>query len=121
AIFVYDYMLTFGKEIDRFWKKPRLSWAFAFFIINRYLTLLGRIPAFMANFVRTNDDPYNLVCSQLLRCRYRSKTVSSDLVQVVMTLRVYAIFDSNRRILYLLVSVLVTTTAISFVREYLKS
>lgn len=61
AIFVYDYILTFGEEIDRFWTKPRLSWTFAFFIANRYLTLLGRIPAFVANFLQVDGGPYSSV------------------------------------------------------------
>jgi len=65
AIFIYDYMLTFGEEIDCFWTDLRLSWTLVFFIANRYLTLFGRIPAFMANFLQVNGGPYSHVCAQL--------------------------------------------------------
>lgn len=42
-----------------------------------------------------------------------------DLIQVVMTIRVYAIYDKSRRVLYLLLSTMVITIAIGCVRERL--
>ncbi|KAL4068456.1 hypothetical protein V8B97DRAFT_828052 [Scleroderma yunnanense] len=54
------------------------------------------------------------MCRHLLLADHFTMVLTQITGAVVMTLRVYAIFDSNRRILYLLVSVLVTTTAISF-------
>lgn len=44
AIAYYDYLLTLGGEIELFWKKPRRSWAFTFFVANRYILVLGRLP-----------------------------------------------------------------------------
>ncbi|KAL4068454.1 hypothetical protein V8B97DRAFT_1918578 [Scleroderma yunnanense] len=115
---MYDYLLTFGKEIDRFWKKPRPNWAFSFFIINRYLTLLGRIPAFMVNFVQTNDNPYNhlsvvsISCDRLILTDEFTMGCVQIAGAVVMVIRVYAIYNKSRRILCMLVPVLVITTVI---------
>ncbi|KIK90595.1 hypothetical protein PAXRUDRAFT_672657 [Paxillus rubicundulus Ve08.2h10] len=51
AILIYDYLLTFEREVHLFWKRPwpRLSWAFALFIANRYITLMVHV----ANVVET--------------------------------------------------------------------
>ncbi|KAI6006763.1 hypothetical protein EDC04DRAFT_2907771 [Pisolithus marmoratus] len=51
VLFMYDYALTFGREVDLFWCQPRRTWAFALFIANRYIGLFGRIPAFLENFL----------------------------------------------------------------------
>jgi len=45
--------------------------------------------------------------------------MSPDPIQVVMTIRIYAIYDKSRRVLYLLLSILAITVAISCVRECL--
>lgn len=60
AIFLYDYILTFGEEVDHFWERSRRrSWASVLFMSIRYITLLGRLPAFMVNFLSVNMDSIN--------------------------------------------------------------
>ncbi|KAI6040479.1 hypothetical protein EDC04DRAFT_1489136 [Pisolithus marmoratus] len=49
-ILCYDYLLTLRKEVDFFWMKPRRSWMFMLFVANRYLTILGRVPAMVSTF-----------------------------------------------------------------------
>jgi hypothetical protein len=47
ALLIYDYFLTLGSEIERFWKGRfyrGLNWASFLFFANRYLTLLGYTP-----------------------------------------------------------------------------
>ncbi|GLB40565.1 hypothetical protein LshimejAT787_0804360 [Lyophyllum shimeji] len=44
TILYYDYALTFSMEVERFWCTRSLSWASAFFYLNRYLVLFGHIP-----------------------------------------------------------------------------
>ncbi|KAI5997284.1 hypothetical protein F5J12DRAFT_852072 [Pisolithus orientalis] len=62
----YDYALTFSREIDLFWKRPRRSWPFVLFIANRYLTVLGRVPMSIYLFWSTNDTNYGVrVCPRL--------------------------------------------------------
>ncbi|KAL4063400.1 hypothetical protein V8B97DRAFT_1535141, partial [Scleroderma yunnanense] len=40
ALLLYDYTLTFGREVELFWKSPRRSWGFSLFVANRYITIL---------------------------------------------------------------------------------
>ncbi|KAL4075114.1 hypothetical protein V8B97DRAFT_2102911 [Scleroderma yunnanense] len=106
---MYDYILTFQEEVDRFWTKPCLSWAFVFFITNRYIMLLGRIPAFLDNFIRTKDGP----CSTLFWTDELLMAIVQITGAVVMSIRIYAIYGRNRRVLYFFVLVLVIITAIA--------
>lgn len=121
TIFIYDYMLTFGEEIDRFWTEPRLSWTLVFFIANRYLTLFGRIPAFVANFLQVNGEPYSHICKHLLLTDEFTMGLVQITGAVVMTIRVYAIYDKSRRVLYLLLSTMVITIAIGCYALLVKS
>ncbi|KAI6041121.1 hypothetical protein EDC04DRAFT_2566141 [Pisolithus marmoratus] len=50
AILCYEYLLTTTREVDFFWMKPQRSWMFVLFVANRYITLLGRIPAMVSAF-----------------------------------------------------------------------
>ncbi|KAI6120818.1 hypothetical protein EV401DRAFT_1385898 [Pisolithus croceorrhizus] len=79
VLFVYDYALTFAKEIDLFWLQPRRTWVFAFFIANR--------------------------CSGLQLFNGIVILVLQLVGGMIMTARVYAFYNKDRRILSLLVAV----------------
>jgi hypothetical protein len=60
ALLVYDYFLTLGSEIERFWKggfDRGLNWASFLFFANRYLALLGYIPVTLELFNQIDIDP----------------------------------------------------------------
>ncbi|KAI6097505.1 hypothetical protein F5141DRAFT_1053072, partial [Pisolithus sp. B1] len=111
VLFVYDYALTFAKEIDLFWLQPRRTWVFAFFIANRYIGLLGRIPVFFVFFPPNNggsSSPVrenNSMCSGLQLFNGIVILVLQLVGGMIMTARVYAFYDKDRRILSLLVAV----------------
>ena len=44
GILYYDYFITLGMEIELYWRKPMSLGSFGFFL-NRYLSVLGYIPA----------------------------------------------------------------------------
>ncbi|KAJ3982666.1 hypothetical protein F5890DRAFT_1475991 [Lentinula detonsa] len=50
VILIYDYLLTFDIEIERFWKRDTKRFASILFFINRYMTLLGNIPIVLLFF-----------------------------------------------------------------------
>ncbi|KAI1783359.1 hypothetical protein LXA43DRAFT_1187057 [Ganoderma leucocontextum] len=54
AILYYDYTLTFGMEVNRFWK-GRLSFASFVFYFNRYLVLFGHMPVLYEFYGTTNQ------------------------------------------------------------------
>ncbi|KAJ3876420.1 hypothetical protein F5051DRAFT_429793 [Lentinula edodes] len=51
TIVIYDYLLTFDTEVERYWKqKTRFTFATTLFYVNRYFNLLGLIPATLFDF-----------------------------------------------------------------------
>jgi hypothetical protein len=71
VLLVYDYSLTFGYEIERFWEKRlyhRPSWSSFLFFANRYLALLGYIPIALELSGQIHIGPMvSLVISLLFR------------------------------------------------------
>ncbi|KAI5994909.1 hypothetical protein F5J12DRAFT_785707 [Pisolithus orientalis] len=89
ALFIYDYALTFSKEIDLFWRKDRQAWSFVLFITNRYIGLLGRILELFRVFSLNSSGLDDSVFSN---------------TAAVMMGRVYAFYNRDRRVLSLLVA-----------------
>ena len=56
ALLYYDYTLTFGAEVSRFWRcrVGRHSWGTVGFFLNRYLAILGHIPVIWEFFGSEN-------------------------------------------------------------------
>ena len=50
AILYYDYVLTFRREIELFWKRQRGSFPFVLFIAIRYVMVIGNIPMILYSF-----------------------------------------------------------------------
>ncbi|KAI6006817.1 hypothetical protein EDD15DRAFT_2357858 [Pisolithus albus] len=112
VLYMYDYALTLGREVDLFWRQPRRTWAFALFVANRYVALFGRIPAFMVNFVVDSggsNSPTWFISPILLRDTHRCQSLHMGdqiiigilqfIGSVIMMMRVYAFYDQDRRIL----------------------
>lgn len=117
VLFMYDYALTFSKEIELFWFQDRWNWAFIFFIANRYIGLLGRIPEFFWLFFPNNSGLDNSWCSGLLLAGEVTMEVLQIIGEVVMTARVYAICNRDRRIVSLLVVAAVTAQGLYCVSD----
>ena len=48
AILYFDFFLTLPAEVDRYWTGNGCSWASLLFFMNRYITLVFKIYAFMS-------------------------------------------------------------------------
>ncbi|KAI6120830.1 hypothetical protein EDD16DRAFT_1475576, partial [Pisolithus croceorrhizus] len=119
-LFIYDYALTFSKEIDLFWFQPRRTWAFAFFIANRYIGLFSRIPTFFLFFLPMAGGPVrenSYMCSDLQLFNSIAILVLQLIGGMIMIARVYAFYNQDRRILSLLVAVAMICVGISGVSE----
>ncbi|KAH9913155.1 uncharacterized protein BXZ73DRAFT_107035 [Epithele typhae] len=46
VILIFDYLLTFGREVNFFWNR-RVSGSTVLFILNRYLALIFQILSFL--------------------------------------------------------------------------
>lgn len=105
VLYMYDYALTFGREVDLFWCQPRRTWAFALFIANRYVALFGRIPAFMVNFLVDSGGSNSPRCQSLHMGDQIIMGILRFIGSVIMMMRVYAFYDQDRRILGLFIIV----------------
>ncbi|KAI6011343.1 hypothetical protein EDC04DRAFT_2609930 [Pisolithus marmoratus] len=90
SLLYYDYALTFSREVELFWKRPRQSWPFVLFIAHRYLTILGRVP-----------------CGVLV-------IVVQTIGGIVMIMRVYALYERSRCVSAILVILAVGMTVVAF-------
>ncbi|GLB38979.1 hypothetical protein LshimejAT787_0601410 [Lyophyllum shimeji] len=91
TLLLYDYVLTFIAEVERFWSvAKRPTWAIVFFFANRYITLLGHVPVMIEYFwYSTAPD----------------KPLMSILVSTLIIMRMYALYDRSRRVLALYLTV----------------
>ncbi|KAI6138435.1 hypothetical protein EDD17DRAFT_1674022 [Pisolithus thermaeus] len=93
TLLFYDYTLTFSREIELFWKRPRRSWPFVLFIANRYLIILSHVPSSI----------YMFWCSPLTLYDGISIIVVQTIGAIIMTMRIYALYERNRCVLTILV------------------
>ncbi|KAL4073422.1 hypothetical protein J3A83DRAFT_4228433 [Scleroderma citrinum] len=121
TIFLYDYVLTFTREVDRFWNQPRRTWAFALFIANRYIALLGRVPALLDNFLPHSGGIDSPVCHNVHLWDQVIMAVLQLIGGVIMIMRAYAFYDRNRWILGLLILVALISIGICCWAFLLKS
>ena len=63
VILIYDWIITFGQEVSRFWKRELKRLPAILFFINRYLTVLGYIPIIALNFWNGPVFRGNVSCS----------------------------------------------------------
>ncbi|KAI9457547.1 hypothetical protein HD554DRAFT_1769883 [Boletus coccyginus] len=120
---LYDYFLTFSREIDYVWCKP-WSWVSIMYILVRYVGLLGS--TFVPGPITMYVHQFTAIHTIRLRHGYSKGTVlylviywafpifllSADLV---MILRVYAMWNRSKWILSILLFVCVPQVVISFV------
>ncbi|KAJ6548218.1 hypothetical protein DFH09DRAFT_926555, partial [Mycena vulgaris] len=63
ALLFYDYFLTLGWEISRYWTVP-FKWPNLLFFANRYGALLGNIPVVIQYFWTNPSSPTKLIVSK---------------------------------------------------------
>ncbi|KAI6145746.1 hypothetical protein EDD17DRAFT_1652709 [Pisolithus thermaeus] len=112
ALLSYDYTLTFSREIELFWKRPRRSWPFVLFIANRYLIILSHVPSSIYTFWSPGVDSSYSWCSPLALYDGISIIVVQTIGAIIMTMRIYALYERNRCVLTILVLLAVGAIAV---------
>ncbi|KAJ3811152.1 hypothetical protein F5876DRAFT_76082 [Lentinula aff. lateritia] len=138
TIVIYDYLLTFDTEVERYWKQEtRFSFATTLFYMNRYLNLLGLIPVilfdFWPNFILHHKGlvliSYNgqIHGQNLARClalnvyHWGYIFLVASVIDVLFIIRIYAIYGCSRRIVLYLSVLQVCVAGNSFFQLYLAS
>lgn len=112
SLLFYDYVLTLGREIEFFWKRPRRSWPFALFIANRYLIILSHVPASIYVFWYPGIDSSYSWCRPLSMFDGASIIVVQAIGGIIMIMRIYALYERDRCVLAILVFLAVGAIAV---------
>lgn len=76
ALLIYDYMLTFSMEVERFWVPHKISATTTLYFVNRYAGLVGYMPILYQFLAKVGDD----VCHSIL-----TSPLASNLAPVPLT------------------------------------
>ncbi|KAH6913272.1 hypothetical protein BKA70DRAFT_1262343 [Coprinopsis sp. MPI-PUGE-AT-0042] len=100
AILLYDYSLTFCKEVSWMWKgSNKVSAIPILFFIHRYFILLG-VPVLIFQYFWNSTDPGRLsTCETLTKVHYGWIFVSQSIVATILILRTHALYGHNRWVL----------------------
>ncbi|TFK92881.1 hypothetical protein K466DRAFT_594817 [Polyporus arcularius HHB13444] len=98
VVLYYDFLLTFPLEVERYWAGGR-SWASCCFFANRYMAVLGHLPV-VYEFFGTMPEEILAAVTQLV-------------VGALLMLRTYALYNRNRRVVYVLSTICAVGGAVS--------
>jgi len=109
VMMVYDHLITFSDELQYVWKQP-LSGATVLFAINRYITPLKFVVE-IAAFDSPTWSKNNSACQHFVRYEGGATLALIAICEIIMMLRVYAIWGRDRRILGVLGFLWITQVA----------
>ncbi|KAF8452838.1 hypothetical protein L210DRAFT_2059042 [Boletus edulis BED1] len=114
SVVVYDYILTFSREIEYIWLRP-WTWVFTMFVVVRYIGLCW----FMTNALYgTSFIPGPLEVSTIIyQISGWTYIVFLFATDQMMILRVYAMWNRSRTILGILLFLNVTQTIVAVVSD----
>ncbi|EIW77319.1 hypothetical protein CONPUDRAFT_84441, partial [Coniophora puteana RWD-64-598 SS2] len=115
TMMIYDFLLTFSLEYDRVWTKREraLSLVHVLFFMNRYLSIIVRVPMVIASSWPGTPLTAHVRCIDLRTYNQLSVAVMQAVIGVLMILRVYALYQRDRRVLYSLLVVVAFAVGIS--------
>ncbi|PVG03973.1 hypothetical protein CPB86DRAFT_849135 [Serendipita vermifera] len=116
ALLLWDYILTFKDEVDDVWKRaPRFSLAKVLFALNRYypiITYLVRVIIF--NMEVMTPIFFHCRCKVWIPFTGWSGTLNFVIVEVVLFLRVWALYDKSKKVGIFLILLFLSAIAVTF-------
>ncbi|KAJ7214475.1 hypothetical protein GGX14DRAFT_444025 [Mycena pura] len=105
TLLFYDYFLTLGWEVSRYWRLHLTAPSILFFV-NRYGMLFGSIPVVLESVWTAESTPRKLAVCKVLQSYHQYFTVVTQIIiGVMLILRTYALYERNRRVLALMILV----------------
>ncbi|KAJ6627622.1 hypothetical protein B0H10DRAFT_355111 [Mycena sp. CBHHK59/15] len=89
----WDHLMTFGDEVRFLWRKPKTPSTYCFFL-NRYLACFSDVA--VAIFVFSTVPPS--VCTTFNLIRQIVLLLNEITICALLTLRIYALYDRDRRV-----------------------
>ncbi|THV06553.1 hypothetical protein K435DRAFT_482730 [Dendrothele bispora CBS 962.96] len=112
----YDFLLTFGDEVELFWQYPSRSFVTILFYVNRYLALLGNVPILYFRFLPKQAKGsvsiktlvtvlliYFRSCQGIVLYNQFFMSIIQLITSTFFVVRVYAIYERNKKILAILI------------------
>ncbi|KAK7046529.1 hypothetical protein R3P38DRAFT_3346202 [Favolaschia claudopus] len=94
TVFYYDYLLTFGTEVSRYWG-TRLTWASFLFYLNRYVSLFGTIPVILQFFWEADSSNKSKVCPAFEIYHQVFCIFVQFIIAIILIMRTNALFGSR--------------------------
>ncbi|KAG2151168.1 uncharacterized protein EDB93DRAFT_1139585 [Suillus bovinus] len=88
-------MVTLPEEVAFIWRRPKIL-SSMFFLVNRYLALVGNIFGLCIDFLPAVSDES---CSRYMLVRELFLFLQQIIVCLTLTLLIYALYDRSRRLL----------------------
>ncbi|KAF8319925.1 hypothetical protein DL93DRAFT_2224852 [Clavulina sp. PMI_390] len=101
--FVWDWIISIDLEVQYFWGKKLTVGSYLYFS-NRILGAATLLIHFMTSFRTLSAAASAEICKPLIYSVLVVGTLGSSIVQTVLVLRTYALWDCNKRILWILMS-----------------
>ncbi|KAJ7751496.1 hypothetical protein DFH07DRAFT_826249 [Mycena maculata] len=95
----YDHLITLGDEINLLWRRGKSLSSYCFFA-NRYFAFFSGIPIAALPFMTFSTA----ACMQYRVFQELSFVAMQIITDVIMMIRVYALFGRSRRILWLIIA-----------------
>jgi len=116
TLLYWDHFITFGTEVQYIWVQAK-SWNNCWFFLNRYFSFLGNIAFLALSFSNLSLRG----CHNFLIFHQILLLLTQLVVCCILTLRVYALYTCDRRVLWSLIAcglVLLGVAAFSLVGQH---
>ncbi|KAF8843543.1 hypothetical protein BDN67DRAFT_964367 [Paxillus ammoniavirescens] len=108
----YDYILTFSREVEYVWKRP-WSWISTLFVVVRYMGCLSAmVQSFFGSTFATTPLTKCTVIDVVMEWMF---PIFLGVADLLMILRVYAMYSRSKIILAILLAIYVPTTVLCIV------
>ncbi|KAJ7460074.1 hypothetical protein B0H11DRAFT_53660 [Mycena galericulata] len=115
TILFYEYILTLDQEILAYWG-TRITWPTLLFYLNRYTSLIGNVPIVFEYFWTANTpNKLQARCHALQTYHQYYAIVAQAFVAAMLIMRTYALYERNKKLLWLMVAVAVAAALVGAV------
>ncbi|KAK6992677.1 hypothetical protein R3P38DRAFT_2569350 [Favolaschia claudopus] len=111
AIIIFDHIITLDKEVELIWKRP---WAAGkvIFIINRYYTMVSVL---INNYALFSSSLTDSVRIRFFQWQGWTGLIACMIAEVILQMRLYALYFLSKRVLILMASAFILSSASSAV------
>ncbi|KAI3614430.1 hypothetical protein WG66_009789 [Moniliophthora roreri] len=113
AILIFDYLLTSQREIELVWAPSPWNIGRILFFLTRYTPFVG---GFLTLYVDVIRDAGLSKCATLTQSAVYFTVADIIIAEIILTMRVYAIWHGNRKVTLLLLAVAASLASIAISR-----